>query len=1105
MIETSPRPSLAHHLSTGGGRLLSGGIPLGGALLATLLLLRRVLATPGFVVYRDLFPGQLHYPYLWHPQGSFLALENYKFVTFTGLFLPLRGLGPDVYEKAVYAAAVAIAFLTLYTAAYRLLGQMRGGAFSAPIRHAASALAALTYVANPAAANIFCDFSLFVGYAFVPLWLLIFMEMLAEGRPRGRAVIAVAVLWWLAAIKAHWILFGALSLVPPLLAWGAAHRRRCHWRRNLASTVAITLIYLLASAYWLIPFAQASGERFVGSTAPMTYETVAYLSYAPLSDTLRLLGLLQAWPYVPFAPPAPVLAIPWTLASWAIPALAAAAIVWFRRHWQIWALALFAAGGILLVKGVAPPLGGLYSTLVFGDFTPPALRWLFRVSSKWNVFLSLGYSWLVAFGLAELLSRVDWRRWRRVRHDQRGGRALLALATYLIALPLFAWPAFTGDFNGALRPVRLPDALVDANSWLARQPGDFKVHWIPVTNGRNLSWNPRPSGDLYTSLSSQPSIGTNWNRHPVLFYSYAYDALADDRISSFGKLLSPLNTRYVAFHDDIETSHIHTGVEPVAVLIESGEEVLTTQLAAQRDMRLAWEQDFISIYETAAAAPPLFVPQKLFLSTADLTLLTSLSALEEFEPAQHGVLFDGSRGAGTFPSKVDGLILGHDAADHLAFSMLPVERMISPADATLHGVVAADWSRLDIYQFDWQILLRDYGLYTWGFDYGQGMVAHAPDARGAAQRSATSSHPVLRVPVRVPVPGRYHLWVRHLLHPWASEIRVSVDGGSQRLLTGQDPITRFVWDDAGTLELSAGGHVVAIENREGLSAVNALVLLTEAEMAGLRAQSSALAAAVPNIYLLEAETDFDVKETDPAPQTKVMSAGRAVALHRQAPISTTLDLLAPGGYTVAVRASLPSRTGTLTVTLGTSRTVALRATPGYTRGDLEWLVAGPIHLDEGTVPIRLQASDSAVLDAFMLYTSSAAPAPEALFEPTAPPAEISYTQIDPTRYRVLVRAQRPFMLALAETYDPLWVARGPDLQVSSVPLFGVVNGFFLSRSGDYELTIEYQPQQGARFGAVFSIVIVMGLVPVLWISRRGSSFAQRRDAKGSRGSCRSSG
>ena len=100
----------------------------------------------------------------------------------------------------------------------------------------------------------------------------------------------------------------------------------------------------------------------------------------------------------------------------------------------------------------------------------------------------------------------------------------------------------------------------------------------------------------------------------------------------------------------------------------------------------------------------------------------------------------------------------------------------------------------------------------------------------------------------------------------------------------------------------------------------------------------------------------------------------------------------------------------------------------------------------------------------MLYTSGAALTPDELFPETRPPAEISYDQIDPTRYRVRVRAERPFLLALAETYDPLWVASGPDFKVSSVPLYGVVNGFFLNRTGAYEIIVEYQAQQWARFG-----------------------------------------
>ena len=1055
--------------------------PLVGAILAVLIVLRRLFFTPGYVIYRDLFPGQLYYPHLWHPQGSFLTLENYKFVTFTGAFLPLRGLGLDIYEKAVYVGAMAIAYVAMYVAVYRLLGHLRHNTLPPWNRHLSSALAALTYVANPAAINIYCDFSLFVGYAFAPLVLLIFMEMLAGQRRHGPAITAVAGLWWLSAIKAHWILFGGLLLLPPLMMWSLWHWRctSAHrWRHNLGSTAAIVAIYLLLSAYWLLPFLQASSQRFVGSYAPITIESIAFLSNSPLRNTVRLLGTFEAWPYVRYRPPSPLLGLPWIMASWVIPGLALTAVVWFRRHWQIWTLAAFALCGIVLTKGVAPPLEGFYTFLVFGDLTPSGFRWLFRVAAKWNVFLSLGYSGLVAFALAELTARVSRRRWHGLWKAKGSIVALVIPGGYLVTLLLFAWPSFTGDLDEALVPVPLPDSLTAANEWLMDQEGDVKVSWVPVTNGRELDWNERPSGDLYTSLSSIPSIGVNWNRHPVLYYSHAYDALVSDRIADFDKLLSPLNTRYVAFHDDVKTGHIHTGVEPVAVLIESGEEALTLHLEEQRDMHLAWEHGDISIYEATDVAPPLFVPQRISVATGDLTLLTSLSALESYEPLKDAILFDTGRDSGTFPLQVDRLLLSHDAPDHLAFAMLPIERFLSPADATQHMSVHDVWSRLDIYQFDWQFLLRDHGIQHWGFDYGQGMAAYYPE-RGTDRLADETDEAVLQLPVHVPETDTYHLWVRHLCHPRGGKLHISIDDRSHGTLSGHNPLTGFSWEDSGAVELAAGEHIIRLRNSGGLSAVNALVLVSAQEMALLRAHSQALAAQIPNIYLLEAETDF-VGQVETPRECKTFSGGRALALEAHEMLSTTLDIAVPGEYVVSVRASVPTGNPPPAVTVGTT---LLSLVPHTASADGAWLTAGSVHLDRQRVSISLQAASSVVVDALLLFTNGAAATPNELFQDTSPPAEITYERVDPTRYRVRVRAERPFVLALAETYDPLWVASSPDVQVSSVPLYGVINGFPISRTGSYEITVEYQAQQWARVGRLVTLAAAIGLGAVRLLRR----------------------
>lgn len=1055
-------------------------LPLLSTGLVLVALMRRLIFSPGHIIYRDLFPGQLYYPTLWHPQGSFMALENYKFVTFTGWFLPFMRWGLEVYEKAVYISAMAIAFLVFYFVSYQLLGRLRGNEFSRYIKHLSSGLAALIYVANPAAANIFFDFSLFVGYAFAPLTLFLFMDMLERRAGWQFYAVGIAGLWWLSAIKAHWIVFGALLFLPPLFIWMIWHwryREAISVTRNFIATATIVVFYLSFSAYWLIPFIYASGERFVGSYAPITVEAVTFLSYASFWDTIRLLGNFQAWPYVQFTSPHWLLNLPWTIASLVVPGLALTGLVWFRRHWQVWTFMGFAIIGILLTKGFAAPMDGLYQWLVFGELTPPNFRWLFRVASKWNVFLSLGYSGLAAFAISELATRTKGFRWRRPMVARQAGIALLALVGTLVAFPFFAWPSFSGDFRGALVPVSLPGAIHSANDWLVEQEGDFKVNWMPVTNGRELTWNPRPSGAVYTSLSARPSIHTNWNRHPMLYYSYIYDTLTRGQTVNFGKLLSPLNTRYMAFHDDILTPHIHTGVEPVVVLIEGGEQEWPERLTQQQDIRLAWQQDFITIYETADYAQPVYVPEKVYLTTGDLTLLTSLSTLDSFRPAQNAILFDTSRSQGTFPLEVDGLLLKRDAANHLNFALLPIERLISPADYTNSGNIERAWSRFDIYQSDWQFAIRDYGIVQWAFDYGQGMVAYA----SPLVESGMTDDPILEVPVRLAQSERVHVWVRALQHLNAGELHIWINGQPFSSFDNNSPITDFVWIDAGVIELEAGKHLVGIQNRGGFAAVNALALVSQSELEELQFRRQELAERIPNIYMLEAESDFDIREAEPARDTASLSGGQAMVVKPGTSISTVIDLVLTGEYMIAVRAAIPDAETTITISLGETQLSFIDETGS---ADLNWFMDGSVILEAGNLPIQIETSKDVAIDAVILYTNNQAIRPELLFNVSEPTAEVAYEQLDPTRYRVRMRTERPVVLALAETFDPLWTASMPGFQVSSIPLYGVINGFILDQPGTYDLIVQFEPQQWARLGSLITAIAVIAVGPFLLIAQR---------------------
>jgi hypothetical protein len=90
------------------------------------------------------------------------------------------------------------------------------------------------------------------------------------------------------------------------------------------------------------------------------------------------------------------------------------------------------------------------------------------------------------------------------------------------------------------------------------------------------------------------------------------------------------------------------------------------------------------------------------------------------------------------------------------------------------------------------------------------------------------------------------------------------------------------------------------------------------------------------------------------------------------------------------------------------------------------------------------------------------------------PFVTAYQKINPTLWKVQVNATKPFMLSFAESYDPLWEARvykdGKLVEkVKPIPVYGVINGFWISTTGDnLEIVIRYKPQDWFEIGLVIS-------------------------------------
>lgn len=92
---------------------------------------------------------------------------------------------------------------------------------------------------------------------------------------------------------------------------------------------------------------------------------------------------------------------------------------------------------------------------------------------------------------------------------------------------------------------------------------------------------------------------------------------------------------------------------------------------------------------------------------------------------------------------------------------------------------------------------------------------------------------------------------------------------------------------------------------------------------------------------------------------------------------------------------------------------------------------------------------------------------------------INYTKINPTKYVTRINAPSPFIIALSETHNPSWVCYVNDERISSILLYGVINGFWINQTGQLEIVIEYKPQKLFYIGCAISITTLIACIAYL--------------------------
>jgi len=221
------------------------------------------------------------------------------------------------------------------------------------------------------------------------------------------------------------------------------------------------------------------------------------------------------------------------------------------------------------------------------------------------------------------------------------------------------------------------------------------------------------------------------------------------------------------------------------------------------------------------------------------------------------------------------------------------------------------------------------------------------------------------------------------------------------------------------------------------------------------------------------------------------------------PISTEVFIPREGYYMFALRLAQGQDQGTPYLKVD-NMTVPLQQ--AYPTMEAQWYEGGPIHLNRSNHTIEVSALGKIDFDQMFIYSLNGEGDfgfLDGLFE-AKPGPHVSYEKINPCKYEAHIEnSDEPFLLIFSESYHPMWKAYVEGEEISPIPVYSIVNGFYINKTGNFNVTIYFTGQTYADIGLkistlTFIVVIAYLIIPPKtfkrikgWILMRFKNFKRK--------------
>lgn len=653
----------------------------------------------------------------------------------------------------------------------------------------------------------------------------------------------------------------------------------------------------------------------------------------------------------------------------------------------------------------------------FGDI----YSWLFIKIPGFNMFRDPSKFYILLCLSYSLLIGFSTQKIISYFPKKARGVLFLFLSAYFIFI---IRPVWMGNMLGTFKPQKIPQDYLVLKNDISQDNNFSRSIWYP--NRREYSY----SSPRHPALDATLDI---FHLRPFdIAISGTYDIFSYLEHPFTPQLFDVLGIKYVIASDSVKKYEL------------SKSEIKDKKRLYRVLDKTKWlkkENQFsnISLYETNSSRDHFFLTQETMGVVGSDSLYWLMGGFPNFKLSQWSLVYLDDFRKTIKKSDFDNfdyLIFNNKDLTDLSFLLASRDNFLFPSQQVGDQILPdKSWIVKGFYDnVAWRDILAHKGFGNIDFDLGGGFV------------SADDYPQNLTFSWELKNDFQGSLYVRYFSNRKGGRFDIAIDGKRIKEMDTKTLRDNFIWEKTGDINLGKGKHKVSLVNINGFNSVNSFAFLTEEQREALEKSAKEVSKNRPEIYFYE--------------------GGEATK-------SGGLNIVNSGNYEILIQSPVNNEFDKVKINIGGNSLV--RNIQPYLNGE-KWYSMGDIKLESGNNQVTLDGCSVRNLILFEKTKTSFFD-----FVKQNSLSTLSYRMINPTKYVISVNLDKPATLVFSDSFHSSWQANYAVEKSNSFPVYSIINGFRINKTGQSEIIIEFLPQRLLKNNLIISLIgLLLTLVSLIF-------------------------